>query len=146
MKHLQLPFLALALGLVLSANTCSGPGNGTADAMSEFSHGKWSLATLHGKEAQLQADMQAPYIALDSASGRLIGFGGCNRMAGEVKIHGDSISFPGLVSTRMYCEGRQELENGFMAALRSASTFTLRGDRLILLGAGQELAVLVHGE
>jgi heat shock protein HslJ len=148
MKALQFPLIALALGITLSANKCSNTGDVPTDAMAALKQGgKWGLATLKGKEPQLPEGMEeTPYIAVDSISGRLSGFAGCNRMAGTVEIHGDSISFPGLVSTRMYCEGRQQLEDSFMAALRDASTFTLKGDRLTLLNAGKELAVLQHGK
>ena len=144
MKALHLPLFAIALGMVLSANKCSGTSDMPTDAMAALKQGKWSLQTLHGKEPQLTADMQAPYIMLDSATGRLSGFGGCNKLVGTVKINGDSISFPGLGSTKMYCEGREELEKGFMGALRSASVFTLKDDRLTLLNADGELAVLAR--
>ncbi len=146
MKKLHFPLIALALGIMLSASKCSSTNGMSTDAMTALKQGgKWTLSTLNSKELKLPEGMEeTPYIAVDSITGRLSGFAGCNHMMGTVEVKGDSISFPALASTRMYCEGRQQLEDSFMAALRDASTFTLKGDRLTLLNAGQELAVLQH--
>jgi len=146
MKNLKFPLMVLALGIMLSASKCSSTSDMPADAMAALKQGgRWTLSTLKGKEVQLPEGMEeTPYIAVDSITGRLSGFAGCNRMMGTVEIKGDSISFPGLASTRMYCEGRQQLEDSFMSALRDASTFKLKDGHLTLLKAGQELAVLQH--
>lgn len=139
--NLSVSLSILALGLILSADKCSGPSASTGHA-DTITSGKWTLQTLGGKEFDLPEGVDAPYLQLDSAMQRISGFGGCNRLMGGITIHGDSISFPMMGSTKMYCENTQALEGNFLKALGNTSTFRVKGDRLSFFGHGQEQAVL----
>jgi heat shock protein HslJ len=143
MNKLQLPILVLGGIIVLSAGTCSNKDPDKQHAMSGFAEGKWVLENLNGQEVQVPKGTETPYIATDSTGESISGFAGCNRLSGGVKIAGDSISFPGLLSTRMYCVETQMLENSFLDALRATRTFTVKGD-VLTLSSGKELAVLRH--
>lgn len=143
MMKLPHPVLALGACLVLSAGTCSNTGSGKGQTMHGLAEGKWVVEKLNGQTIQVPEGTEIPYLAVDSTGENVSGFGGCNRLGGQVKIAGDSISFPNLFATRMYCTETQKLENSFLDALNGARTFTLKGDELTLY-SGKELAVLRH--
>lgn len=134
MKKLHFPLGVLALGLILSANTCADKGTDGSAAMTP--EGKWVLVSLNGTEVQMPEGVETPYISVDSTGENVTGFAGCNRMFGTVKTWGDSISFPGLAATRMYCVETQAVENSFMEALNTTRTYSVKGDELELRGDG----------
>ncbi|MBX2983319.1 MAG: META domain-containing protein [Flavobacteriales bacterium] len=141
MKKLHLSLSALAIGVILSANTCSDRENGMAGENLDMIKGKWELQSLEGTPVKMPAGIEQPYLSIDSTGKNLSGYGGCNRIFGEFKVSNDSISFPGLAATRMYCEATQKIEDGFLKALNTTRTYTLKKDELVLMG-GKELAVL----
>ncbi len=141
MRKLHLPLVALALGVILSANTCSDKDNGKAGVSADMIKGKWVLQSLDGNAVKTPEGIDQPYLSIDSTGENLSGYGGCNRIFGTMKVSNDSISFPGLAATRMYCEETQKLENSFLEALNATRTYSLKNDELVLIG-GKELAVL----
>ncbi|MCI1754226.1 MAG: META domain-containing protein [Flavobacteriales bacterium] len=140
--NLRISLPILAFGIILSANKCAGPADATATGNSGISGGKWTLRSIAGQAYKLPEGVEVPYLQVDSAMERISGFGGCNRLMGGISIHGDSISFPMMGSTKMYCEETQELERSFMQALGNSTTFSVKDDKLTLSGQGQEQAVL----
>lgn len=141
MRKLHLPLAALALGIILSANTCSDKDGGKDGVSADMVKGKWVLQSLEGNSVKMPEGIEQPYLSIDSTGENVSGYGGCNRLFGAIKISNDSISFPGLAATRMYCEATQKVENSFLEALNGTSTFTLKGNELVLKGS-KELAVL----
>ncbi len=72
-----------------------------------------------------------------SESGRISGSSGCNRMMGDYEINKAQISFKGLASTRMFCEGtRGEEERLILKALEETQSWKLDRNALNLLQAG----------
>lgn len=146
MKYIPISLSILAMGIILSASTCSNDNAGSREALAKEAQGKWVLVSLNGTEIHLSEEAEeAPYFTLDSTATILSGYGGCNRLMGEVYLSRDSISFARLGSTKMYCEGRQELEDAFLGALRQADGFTLKDDLLMLLDQEKEVAQLKRG-
>jgi len=133
MKHVALAFTLL---LVLSANTCK---NTVADAAS-LKDKKWSIELLAGEAIKLPEGVQQPWLKL--AGDQLQGFGGCNQLMGEYKLDGTNLSFPGVGSTKKFCEGIQPTENAITAMLGKVDSFKMDKGLLKLLGGGQELATL----
>ncbi len=130
-------FLAtLALGVVFSANTCSDKAVGSAGSAA-LVPGQWVLSTLNGAEVHLPEGAEKPFLAIDSTGVNVTGFAGCNRVFGTMKVWGDSIAFPGLAATRMYCVETQQVEDGFLQALNQARTYKVEGDQLILMAEKQ---------
>jgi heat shock protein HslJ len=142
MKSLKFPAAALVLGMVLSANTCSENTSGTTRRSAS---GKWELVSLYGQTVQLPSGSQQPYLNFDSLLENVNGFAGCNRIFGSMAVHGDSLAFPGLAATKMYCQQTQQVEDRFLKALNATRTFTVKGDELVLKDS-QELAVLRRGK
>ncbi|MCL4281410.1 MAG: META domain-containing protein [Flavobacteriales bacterium] len=139
MKKLHIPIAALVLGLMLSSNACSEKTGEAANT-----RGKWVLEQLGGAAVAMPEGREMPYIEIDSTGQNLTGYAGCNRVFGAMRIWGDSIAFPGLASTRMYCEETQKTEDSFLEALNNARTFAIKGDQLVLSG-GKELATFRRG-
>lgn len=76
--------------------------------------------------------------------GSLSGFGGCNRLFGDYTSADGEISFGLVGSTRTACaspEGVMEQEAAFIAALSTAATFTIEGDKLAMRTADDAMAV-----
>ena len=76
--------------------------------------------------------------------GSLSGFGGCNRLFGDYTSADGEISFGLVGSTRMACaspEGVMEQEAAFIAALSTAATYTIEGDKLAMRTADDAMAV-----
>lgn len=138
MNKFHLPVAALVLGMVLSANTCSNKGTAT-DAGARAA-GKWVLVSINGQPQQVAGGREQPFLNIDSLGRNVNGFAGCNRIFGSMVLHGDSMSFPGLAATKMYCQESQQLEDHFLQALNDTRTFTVQGDELKLKGT-KELAV-----
>jgi heat shock protein HslJ len=138
--RLKLPLLALALGLVLSANKCadkSGPVN--------ILDTKWVLQNLGGQAVQMPAGMDNPWLKL-AADKSLTGFGGCNNLMGQYSLDGATIAFPGVGSTKKFCESTQKIEDSFLGVLREANSFKVDGGLLKLMNGDKELAALKKGE
>jgi heat shock protein HslJ len=151
MKRTPLALLAVALFFSLTSEKCD-KDSGSASSSASTSKPSattvsmidthWNLATLAGDAIRLPEGVENPYINLLEGD-RISGFGGCNKLMGTVKMDGSSISFPGLGSSKMFCEKTQALENSFMTALRATNSFKLDGDKLTLLDKSKELATLV---
>lgn len=127
---------ALALLLTLSANKCSN----TPDSMSALKDTKWNIGSLAGEALQLPADVERPWLMLSGDN--LQGFGGCNRLMGQYQLDGNALSFMGVGSTKMYCEGIQPTESAVMEMLYKVDAFKMDKGMMKLMGAGKELATL----
>lgn len=131
----------LVFGAILSTNKCAGPAEASAQG-GRLAPGKWILQELNGSGFDLPAGVERPYLQLDSAMERVNGYGGCNRMFGGIRIHGDSIAFPMMGATKMYCEETHAIEDQFLQALNNTATFAVKDGRLQLSGNGSVQAVL----
>lgn len=127
--------LATCLLMVLTAEKCA-KGGGSATLMDT----KWVVRSLMGGPVEMPAGAEQPWLKL-TADG-VQGFGGCNRLMGQYQLDGTKLSFPGLASTKMYCENTMETENAVKTALGMVDVYKLDGDLLKLIGDGKELVVL----
>ena len=76
--------------------------------------------------------------------GTLSGSAGCNNFNGTFKVDGDKITIGPLASTMMACdqpEGVMEQEAQYLAALQSAATYSIEGNRLEFRTADDAMAV-----
>jgi heat shock protein HslJ len=70
--------------------------------------------------------------------GSVGGNGGCNAYFGSYELDGDALSFSGIGSTEMYCEGASDLESAYFANLDAATAGFSTGGSLIMTGADGE--------
>ena len=148
MKRTPLTLLAIALFFSLTSEKCDKDGGSaststsTSTPMASIIGTRWNLATVAGEAIRLPEGKENPYLSI-AEDNRLAGFGGCNKLMGSVKLDGNAISFPGVGSTKMYCQETQAVETSFLTALRATNSFTLDGDKLTLLDKSKALATLV---
>ncbi|MEO8591093.1 MAG: META domain-containing protein [Flavobacteriales bacterium] len=128
--------LALLLFVTLSANKC----NNDAGEMTSLLDKKWVFQTVAGQALKLPDGTQQPWLQL--AGDQLSGFGGCNRLMGGYKMDGTNLSFTGVGSTKMFCEGVQPTESSITKLLGQVDSFKMDSDLLKLMGGGAELAAL----
>lgn len=72
-------------------------------------------------------------LTMSFADGTVGGSAGCNQYSGPYELNGDQISVGPLANTERACsepEGIMQQESEFLAALQSAATYTVDGDRL----------------
>ena len=127
--------IALALGLLLSANKCTNKSPGMAD-LASMADTKWVLQSLRGAGVDLPDGVETPWIQLDAAASKLSGFGGCNKLFGGLELNGEDLALKDIASTKKFCEGVSPTENALMDALRNTSSFKLDDGMLSLLGDG----------
>lgn len=132
------------LFVTLSAEKCASDktAGGDVKGMANVLDNKWVLQSLGENAVTMPDGMAAPWLKLGKEGNTVEGNGGCNALMGSFTMEGDKISFPGLGSTKKYCESTMSTENAFMSALKRVDQFKLDGGMLHLLGGGQELATL----
>lgn len=89
----------------------------------------------NGKQAVTSVLAGTELTADFGADGSLSGSAGCNQYSGQYEIDGNKITIGPLASTEMYCEGPagvMDQESQFLAALQSAATYKIEGNRLEL--------------
>jgi putative lipoprotein len=119
--------LALALILVLA---CGGAGKPA------ITDRDWALAALGDKADPVGAGGKPVTLRLDSAPPRASGFAGCNHFSGSYELSPGKLKFGPTISTKMFCESSQQVEDEYLAALGGVSSWELAGDVLTLRGEG----------
>jgi heat shock protein HslJ len=130
------------LGLVIAVPTAQTqkPAYGTP---LEGTH--WRAVELAGKPVPPQDAKREAHLLFDAA-GRVSGSDGCNRITGSYQVKGDALTFGPMAATRMACVNTAAVEEAFRSALKSASRFTIAGDRLELFdAAGTRVGAFVAG-
>lgn len=64
-------------------------------------HDLWVLESLNGK--QMDSKTKAPNLEFNLVENKLYGFGGCNRINGDIEMTNDSIKIGNAISTMMAC-------------------------------------------
>ena len=102
----------------------------------------WQLSQLDGKAVSVDpATHNHPHIVF-SPELRVSGATGCNRLMGQAKVSGHSISLAPLATTKMACMD-DNLEMPFVAALNNTQQYQVKDNQLMLKDAsGKVLAVL----
>ena len=101
------------------------------------------IAYNNGKEAVVGVAIGTTLTASFDKDGNLSGNSGCNNYSGPYKVNGNQINIGPLASTQMYCDnpaGVMDQEAQYLAALQTASTYQIEGDRLELRTADGALA------
>lgn len=99
----------------------------------------WKLIELGGEPVDVAEGSREPHLVFHGEQGRLAGFSGCNRLAGEYRREGDGLSIGTVASTRMACVPGNDLEPRFLAMLEHVAGYRVRADWLELLDAEGEV-------
>jgi heat shock protein HslJ len=97
----------------------------------------WGLVG-YTKEGILVDVLPGSAITAELREGQIAGSAGCNRYTASFTVDGDALALGPVASTRMMCsspDGIMEQEQGYLAALGSASAYQIAGDRLDMFDA-----------
>jgi len=126
-----------SLALVLCLGGCA---RAAVPVASELLDLEWVIVAVDGSAVEADSAGRAPTLLLRGEERQATGLAGCNRFSGAYRWVGDSLSFGPLAMTRMFCEGRMELESRYGQALTAVTTLRLvdgvlellAGDRVVL--------------
>jgi heat shock protein HslJ len=127
-------FLIILLALLLSA--CSGG--------SISPEGEWTLVSYGASAAPTPALPDVETSINFGTDGEVGGTVGCNTFGGEYKVNGEQVTFSGIFSTLMFCEGTSDQESAVLAILSDKTlNFSISGNQLTLISEdGASIIVL----
>lgn len=124
----------VAIGLAVVLGACSANESAVEGAViHELVGTRWALVQLFGNSASVGADAWEPFIALQSTDARIVGYAGCNRIAGRYQLSGEQLRFSQIASTRMACP-EMAVEDALLKALDATVRWSISGDDLELRG------------
>lgn len=101
----------------------------------------WALVRLQGEALVLPQGTRRPFLSF-TEDGRVHGFSGVNRLSGQPRIAGQSITFGNVVSTRMAgLPAAMTLELRFIETLRVTTGWRIVEDNLELLSEDRVVAI-----
>ena len=133
----------VSFGVLLTVTGCATHKTGTADARSPMivSNSTWRLTQLAEEPVVTPANGRDVQFTLDYSNRKIAGDAGCNRFFGRYEMNGDAIRFSDIGSTKMFCDGRMDVEQGFLAMLGEAASWKISDKTLQLFDAsGKALA------
>jgi heat shock protein HslJ len=108
--------------------------SGSDEVIYELTGTRWALAQINGKPVTIEGQQREPYVVLESASTRVVGYAGCNRIAGSYELRDEMLGFGQIRSTRMACP-QLATEDALLKALKETRRWRIESDRLDLLDA-----------
>jgi heat shock protein HslJ len=120
----------MTIALMVLAVLLVGCGPADSPALKDT---QWTLVTLAGEQPLTGTAPSAEFSA-DQISGSA----GCNTYFGTYTVRDGELTISDVANTEMWCadpEGVMDQEQAFLAALRSAASYRLAGERLELLDA-----------
>jgi len=92
---------------------------------------KWSLKKIH-TDAGIEEVNTKAFIKFDEEKKSAGGNGSCNTFGSSFTISRNAISFKNIFSTKMYCEGVQQIEDAFFRQLEKVDRFEVKDNSLLL--------------
>lgn len=109
-----------------------GPGPETKPDAS-LTNTYWKLVSVGGEMYRHVGANREPHLKLLERDNAVTGFGGCNGYSGRIELADGMLRFSDLAVTQRACLEGMEIESRFLAALREANRYAIRGDTLRLL-------------
>ncbi len=94
---------------------------------------KWVLKEIY-TDTTKQEVLSKAFIKFNQEKKTAGGNGGCNSFGSSTIINDNKISFTGIISTKMYCEGVQATEDAFFKQLEKVKRFEIKEKTLLLFG------------
>lgn len=98
----------------------------------------WKLDSYVNNVGNLVSVLPNTEITAQFQNGKVGGSGGCNNYFGDYNISGNAITIGALSSTLMLCtmpDGIMAQEGNYLAALQSAASYEIKGNRLVITNA-----------
>jgi len=130
----------------LTLKSADGATLGTFSAQTQdLADTSWVVTGYNNGKGGVVSTIVGSEVSLEFGDdGALSGSGGCNRLMGSYTATDGAVSFDGLASTEMAClepEGLMEQETAFLAALATAATYSVEGDKLEMRTADGAIAL-----
>ncbi len=93
---------------------------------------RWVPTRVGTTQARTGSGSREPFIHLESGSGRVTVFGGCNRFTASYQRNAESLRFDGIRSTTVPCPSATFDEQGFFDALQATRSWRVMGNVLEL--------------
>lgn len=130
-------FTTLALLICCKAQQSSSPTVSdpvvSTPAVS-ISGAEWKLMKMGDRD--LSAFNPPVTLKLDETRKGISGHGGCNGYFGGYLSSGETISFTGIGSTKMFCQDTQAIEDAYFKALSTIQSYKAESNKLYLLAEG----------
>jgi len=91
----------------------------------------WMLVELNGKDISTVESTKPISVLYHQKDKMVSGFAGCNSFTGPYQTDGATISAT-MTSTRLFCEGKMEIETEFLKVLNSPLKHKVEGGHLYL--------------
>jgi heat shock protein HslJ len=132
LSRLLASLVACAAALPLtSIVTCTASGHsGNHSVALEGTY--WQLIRLDDSAVVQVSPPSGAHLLLDPDAHRISGSGGCNRLMGSYEVHGDSLTFGPIATTRMACPAGMETETAFLSALAQVRRWKAEAKHLSL--------------
>ena len=133
--------LTAILGFVFFQSCTSQNGTSTGQTTNLELSGNWTLIQFDdASDLTIEEAFpnKKPTLVLESISKKLTGNTGCNQMFGSFSTQQNQISFTGLGSTKMYCDGVKETE--YLNLLNTVDSYKLIENQLVFMDkSGKEI-------
>ena len=109
-------------------------------------NGEWNIIEVNGSKVAPGESRTLPFIAFDTATGRVSGNSGCNRMMGSFDVNAKpgSLELTGMASTRMMCPD-MTTERNVLGALAQVKGYKKAGkDKMYLCNASNRPVVVLE--
>lgn len=120
----------------------------TASSGDALAGSAWKLVSFGPAGAEKPALPGHPVTLTFDQQGQAGGNGGCNSYGGSYTVNQSKLKIGQMMRTLMACtgDGVMEQEDGYLAALEKADSFTLTGDQLVITSAdGQTRLTFTRG-
>lgn len=131
--------ILIVLGLLISCNSSKQSANEKADTNLELS-GNYKVVNLNGTDVA----NEGMELIFDTASKTLNATTSCNKLFGSYSLSGSQLSFGNMGATKMYCEGRMELEKEMMQGITAVNGVKLQEDGSIGLMNDSQLLMSIR--
>ena len=132
----RIAFLLL-IGLLTSCNGAKKISQ--QDAMAELA-GEYQVISLGTQDMT----GQSMSLKFDPETMAIGGSSSCNKIFGTYTAEGNTISLSSMGMTKMYCQGKMEVEKDYMQALQAVNKYRLNGAQLQLLNNQTVLITLTQ--
>lgn len=148
MKHTLLAGLLVA-SLMISCThakeTTGKPAEETTTMQDPIFNYKWILIKIHQDSNTREVTAKKAFLRFNKEQGSAGGNGSCNSFGSTLKINGNTISISQIISTKMYCDDVQPIEDSFFAQLPKVTRYEIKGKTLQLFGK-EKLLLEFSGE
>lgn len=129
MKKVLIPLCIACMTLAFSSCRSSKETAGISSI-----NGEWDIVEVNGAKVNVAPGQNIPYVGFESATGRISGNSGCNRMMGSFDVNAEpgKLDLAGIASTRMLC-GDMTTENNVLNAFKNVKGYKLMGKEKLAL-------------